>query len=44
MINLFVVSAISDIVSGSTGMVELVKGYLGTELDVTQYGLNILKA
>ncbi|WP_455464044.1 aldehyde ferredoxin oxidoreductase family protein [Candidatus Hodarchaeum mangrovi] len=40
---LFIAFAILDIESGLTGMVESINGLLGKEIDVTKYGMNILK-
>jgi aldehyde:ferredoxin oxidoreductase len=40
---LFIAFAILDIESGAQGMAESINGFLGSELDVMEYGLNILK-
>ncbi len=40
---LFIAFAILDIESGANGMVESINGFLGTEIDITKYGSEILK-
>ncbi|MFO7836700.1 MAG: aldehyde ferredoxin oxidoreductase C-terminal domain-containing protein [Candidatus Thorarchaeota archaeon] len=40
---LFIAFAILDNDEGFAGMTETVNGFLGTEIDVTEYGLNVLK-
>lgn len=40
---LFIAFAILDIESGFNGMIETINGFLGTEIDLTKYGTDILK-